>query len=68
MGPRMREDNGGEGFPPPSSRGQALRGDNGGGRRVSVRGTIFRGNDRGGEGWGRVITRDAPTGRGDGEA
>ena len=51
------------GFPPP--RGQAVRGKNGGGRRVSVRGTIFRGNVRGGEGWGRATTRDAPTGRKD---
>ena len=68
MGPRIREDNEGKGnnIPrlrfavlgmtcgPGRRRGMdfRLRGKNGGGRRVSVRGTIFRGNVRGVKGGG----------------
>ena len=36
------------------------------GKKSIVRGTIFRGNVSGGEGWGRATTRDAPTGEGEG--
>ena len=32
-----------------------------------MRGTIFRGNVSGGEGWGRATTRVAPTGGGEGD-
>ena len=37
------------------------------GKKSIVRGTIFRGNVSGGEGWGRATTRDAPTGEGEGD-
>ena len=44
MGPRIREDNWGDGFPSPSSRRQALRGNNG--RACMIRGRLG--------GWGRL--------------